>query len=56
MLIHSDTYKNWYLDPAKPHNVGVIEYTSSNHNKANFHKHKAYKTPWLKKSRTLTGF
>lgn len=56
MLIHSDTYKNWYLDPAKPHNGIRLDYTSSNYNKTNFHKHKAYKIPWLKRSRILTDF
>lgn len=56
MLIHSGTYKNWYLDPAKPHNVTMLIYTRSDHNKISFHKHKAYKIPWLTKSRTLADF
>lgn len=49
MLIHTDTYKNWYLDPRKPHNVGVLNYTHQDHNKVFVHKRKTYIRPWLKR-------
>lgn len=49
MFLYNDTYKNVYLDTAKPHNVMMLRCTSSDHNKVSFHKYKAYKTPWLRR-------
>ena len=49
MLLYSGTYKNWYIDTAKLHNVVVLIYTSSDHNKVSFHRPKVYKTPWLRR-------
>ena len=49
MFLYNESYKNMYIGPVRPHNAMKLCYTSSDHNKVSFHRHKVYETPWLKR-------